>query len=229
MAGRDLGELVQTIIVAPASHEETVWCAAAAAGDALLTLPGPWEEWLSGPSTKTVRRVKTAEQLDKAVAVMAAAGHSAATVACGGAVAAGFAPILAGDVPKRIARLQVSGLDVPPDPDRQSVTGDGDVAVVLVINPAAAMTTGKTAAQAAHALVGWLTGPATPTQRAAHADRLATFELRTLASPAMFDRLALRSPVTIRDAGRTEIQPGTRTVCVMTQPEAAAFEAGVRR
>lgn len=65
MAGRDLGELVQTIIVAPANHGETVWCAAAAAGDAVQTLPGPWEEWLSGPSTKTDRRVKTAEQLDK--------------------------------------------------------------------------------------------------------------------------------------------------------------------
>ncbi|MYR91860.1 peptidyl-tRNA hydrolase, partial [Streptomyces sp. SID685] len=118
-----------------------------------------------------------------------------------------FPPIPLDGWPKDLAKLQVSGTELadpepPSDPDR--------TAPVLWLNPDLAMSAGKTMAQTGHAAqLAWWALPDT----ARTAWRAAGYPLSVrTAAPAEWTRLTHSGLPLVRDAGFTEIAPGSCTV-----------------
>ncbi|WP_424529876.1 peptidyl-tRNA hydrolase [Sphaerisporangium viridialbum] len=109
--------------------------------------------------------------------------------------------------PKELSRLQVSGTDLtdtaPPEPPPPG-------AAVLWFNPSLEMSAGKAMAQAGHAVqLAWW-GTDEPTRAAWHAEGLPV-AVRT-AGPRRWAALVDSGLPVVRDAGFTEIEPGSRTV-----------------
>ena len=196
--------------------------AAAAAAIAVCLDPrseveGPWHEdvlaWVSGRIRKVSRRARGAHW----AAVQELPGM---TVEVDGAFVRALVPGLVAETPHVVSRLQISGSDLPVD---SPGAAPADVPV-LYLNPVVPMTTGKAAAQVGHA-----------TMLAAallHADGRDA-ELKAWAANGF--RCAVRTPsrelwrdlhpgddpvgawrrrrvVAVRDAGFTEVDPGTVTV-----------------
>ncbi|MCI4659680.1 peptidyl-tRNA hydrolase [Cryobacterium zhongshanensis] len=204
--------LVQTIVVKPSTHFDTIAAAALASGVAMAQgdlESEPWASWLSGSFTKSVRRVKRPVELER----IRALGLPRAEVTVGDAVGIAFAPALYEDSPREISRLQVSGLDLAHN-DVVRFRMPGAFNPHIEINADASMTTGKTAAQVAHALCAWLL--AQPhSVRDAWADQPG-LDIReaSFAAPDEQHEHAGRQEILIRDNGLTEIAPGTATVRV---------------
>ncbi|MEU3074471.1 peptidyl-tRNA hydrolase [Streptomyces laurentii] len=118
-----------------------------------------------------------------------------------------FPPIPLDGWPKELAKLQVSGTDLD-DPAEPGPVPEG--AAVLWLNPKLDMSAGKTMAQAGHGaqLLWWrLPDPARAAWRAAGFP----LAVRT-ASPERWARLSAGDLPVVRDAGFTEIAPGSNTV-----------------
>lgn len=203
MVGMNLDEYVQPIVVSrTGTHEDAVTAAAQVSLRAYLCDPDDprWLTWLAGAFTKTVRRAKPTQL---------AALRPQATVAVqqGQSVALGFPPCTYAELAPSIARLQVSGTEL----ERMGWGGNDRMArLCLVVNESLGMSTGKTAAQAAHALFAWYL-------QADHVQRFWWVQVDmplhiTGATQAEFDMLVPQSEVVITDAGRTETAPGTATV-----------------
>ncbi|WP_282695698.1 peptidyl-tRNA hydrolase [Streptomyces sp. CC208A] len=126
-----------------------------------------------------------------------------------------FPPVPLDGWPKELAKLQVSGTELD-DPVPAGAVPDG--AAVLWMNPGLPMSAGKAMAQAGHGaqLLWWaLDEPA----RAAW--REAGFPLAVRTAPeAGWAALAASGLPVVRDAGFTEIAPGSATVV-------SAFPTGV--
>ncbi|GAA4655732.1 peptidyl-tRNA hydrolase [Arthrobacter cryoconiti] len=203
-------ELVQPIIllvdrVDPADQDEGIAAAALASVQAYLHDPhNPnWQVWASGAFAKSVRR---ADAKTFAKVLIAFPEHVLATV--GHASAAALPPMPADALPKLLAKLQVSGTQLPAG-ETQPVQS-----LSIVLNDSLAMSTGKAAAQAAHALFAWLLDAGQP---AVDAWAQAGYPVSVLhASKRDFRRGSRRAsgPV-IQDAGRTEIEPGSTTAFVV--------------
>jgi len=118
-----------------------------------------------------------------------------------------FPPVPLDGWPKELARLQVSGTDLD-DPAEPGPVPEG--AAVLWLNPELDMSAGKTMAQTGHGaqLLWW---------RLSDADRKTWREagfplaVRT-AAPSHWARLTTSDLPLVRDAGFTEIAPGSCTV-----------------
>nr|WP_033257638.1 peptidyl-tRNA hydrolase [Kitasatospora sp. SID7827] len=125
----------------------------------------------------------------------------------GGAEVRVFPPIPLDGWPKELAKLQVSGTDLD-DPEPPAPVPDG--VPVLWLNPTLEMSAGKTMAQTGHAaqLAWWALDDAHRGKWAADGFPLAVRTAPTAAWPALTDG---RLPV-VRDAGFTEIAPGSATV-----------------
>mgnify|MGYP001940760817 CR=1 FL=1 len=143
----DENVLVQPIIVVPdVPRNYLISCAAQASLKAFKTLPSDrWAEWTSGGHyRKTVRKVK-ASQLETMTEELGLAkfGCAAASV-----------PMKYPEFPKKIASAQVSGWDdkVFPVRDMDSMYQSGKI-ITIYLNSALGMSAGKSAAQAAHALI----------------------------------------------------------------------------
>ncbi len=206
---RSSEELIQPIILLvdreePASEQHGIAAAALASVQAFLRDPEnpDWRQWASAAVGKTVRRAD-AKMFAKVLAAFP--NHSLAAVGEGRAV--GLPPMPAAALPKLLAKLQVSGTQLP----------DGDplpgATLTIVLNGSLEMSTGKAAAQAAHALFAWLleSKPAVVEAWVAGGFPLGVQEL-----PAKEFRKGARKsagPV-IQDAGRTEIEPGSTTAYV---------------
>ncbi|MEU7989798.1 aminoacyl-tRNA hydrolase [Streptosporangium canum] len=127
------------------------------------------------------------------------------TVTCGTAEVRVHPPVPLDDWPKDLSRLQVSGTDLtdsaPPGPARE---------VTLWINPELEMSAGKAMAQAGHAaqLAWW---GSDERARQAWRDRGLAAAVRT-ADPAGWAALTGSGLPVVRDAGFTEIEPGSCTV-----------------
>ena len=173
-------------------------------GDERSAGDGEWaqamRDWEDARIRKVVRRARGAEwRRAEALPGITVAGESAEVRV--------FPPVPLDGWPKDLARLQVSGTELddpepPADPDRSEP--------VLWLNPGLDMSAGKAMAQAGHgAQLAWwaLSAPARTAWRAAGFH----LTVRT-ADPAEWPRLTESGLPLVRDAGFTEIAPGSCTV-----------------
>lgn len=164
---------------------------------------GEWAQavydWQDGRIRKVVRRARGAEwRRAESLPGITVHGQSAEVRV--------FPPVPLDAWPKDLARLQVSGTDLD-DPQPPAAPAPGEP--VLWFNPGVQMTAGKAMAQAGHAAqLGWW---ALPDERAA-AWRHEGFPLAVrTATREQWSRLANQDLPTVRDAGFTEIAPGSVT------------------
>ncbi|WP_245401857.1 aminoacyl-tRNA hydrolase [Nocardia albiluteola] len=185
--------------------------AAAAAAVALCLDPrvgadGEWEQryltWKRSRIRKVARRARGAQWL-------AANEVDGVTIEVDGAQARALVPGPVGDIDPRVRKLQIGGTDIEPDEP-----GPIDPELpVLWVDSELGMTVGKAAAQVGHASM--LLAGALPVEQAfawsAHGYRCAVRE----AGPRWpeLSRLVGRGAATaVRDAGFTEVAPGSMTV-----------------
>lgn len=214
--------LVQPIVLLvdkndPANHRDSILAAAIAsvyayAGLQWIETP-EWAEWLSGRFTKSVRRADL-----KAFTKLAADENikSGSLVTVGKAKAMAYKPARYEDMPKALTRLQVSGTDLPDEPataPARKRSGDP----VIVLNGSLGMSTGKAAAQAAHALFAWQLNRGNDDTELASLQLLSTGLV--IASEEEFQTLrTVAAGPLIVDAGLTEIAPNTATAFVIERP-----------
>jgi peptidyl-tRNA hydrolase len=179
----------------------------------------PMRQWTSGRIRKVARRARGAHW----DAVGALPGR---TVEVEGAEVRAFVPMRVVDTPKVLTRLQISGSELDPDdpgapaPDRP----------VLWLNPDVSMSAGKTAAQVGHATM-MLAARWYADKEQGLLEQWAARDCRCsvrLADPATWRRLhpgddpdtawRQRRVAAVRDAGFTEIAPGTVTVLAQWRP-----------
>ncbi len=185
--------------------------AAAAAAIAVCLDPraepdGEWHDdvvaWVRGRIRKVSRRARGAHW----EAVQALPG---VTITVGRAEVRAFVPSRVVDVPKELSRLQISGSELPEDKPGEIPQG----AYVLWLNPRVEMTAGKAAAQVGHASM-----LLAPTLSEEELKEWAALDYRCAVrtpSPEDWDALLARpDTVVVRDAGYTEVDPGTATVAV---------------
>ncbi|MFE7412461.1 peptidyl-tRNA hydrolase [Streptomyces laurentii] len=184
---------------------------------------GPWAEamtdWQDARIRKVVRRARGAEWRKAAALpgitvtgstiedISDMAEEAGETEGPAPAEVRVFPPIPLDGWPKELAKLQVSGTDLD-DPAEPGPVPEG--AAVLWLNPRLDMSAGKTMAQAGHGaqLLWWrLPDPARAAWRAAGFP----LAVRT-ASPEHWARLSASDLPVVRDAGFTEIAPGSNTV-----------------
>ncbi|MFG2333278.1 peptidyl-tRNA hydrolase [Streptomyces sp. NPDC048604] len=119
-----------------------------------------------------------------------------------------FPPVPLDGWPKELVKLQVSGteLDDPAEPEEFA-----EGAAVLWLNPELDMSAGKAMAQAGHGaqLVWWQLPDA---ERKAWREAGFPLAVRTVASPERWAELTTSGLPVVRDAGFTEIAPGSCTV-----------------
>ncbi|MEU6986020.1 peptidyl-tRNA hydrolase [Streptomyces sp. NPDC046324] len=172
--------------------------------DERSTGDGEWAQimtdWQDARIRKVVRRARGAEwRRAEALPGITVTGEAAEVRV--------FPPVPLDGWPKELAKLQVSGTDLE-DPAAPGAPRPG--AALLWLNPELDMSAGKTMAQAGHGaqLLWW---------ELAEADRKAWREagfplaVRT-ADPARWAELTTSGLPVVRDAGFTEIAPGSCTV-----------------
>ena len=160
---------------------------------------GEWHEavttWVDNRIRKIARRARGAHW----AAVQDLPG---VTVEVDGAQARALLPGPVDEVPRVVARLQIGGTDLPVD-EPGSPPPD---APVIWVNGALGMTVGKAAAQVGHASM--------LDAAARGLDEVPPYAVRT-ADPAQWARLCEAAErgaaVAVRDAGFTEVAPGTIT------------------
>ncbi len=166
----------------------------------LLADPGEWEEdletWQStGRIRKVVRRARGAEWRRALALPGRTIEHRTAEVRV-------YPPVPLDDWPKDLARLQVGGTELVD-------TGEPGPAEppVLWENPALRMSAGKAMAQAGHAaqLAWWASAPE---ERQTWREQGLKASVRPTSD---FDALAVSGLPVVRDAGFTEIAPGSCT------------------
>ncbi len=165
---------------------------------------GAWAEavraWQDARIRKVVRRARGAEwRRAEALPGVTVTGKSAEVRV--------FPPVPLDGWPKDLARLQVSGTDL--DDPEPPVAADGSVPV-LWMNPELDMSAGKAMAQAGHGgqLAWW---ELSQEERAAWRDAGFPLAVRT-ADPGRWGELTTIGLPLVRDAGFTEIAPGSCTV-----------------
>ncbi|AYF78862.1 peptidyl-tRNA hydrolase [Nocardia yunnanensis] len=174
---------------------------------------GEWEEryltWKRSRIRKVARRARGAQWL-------AAQEVDGVTVEFEGAQARAFVPGPVGAIDPRIKRLQISGTELP---EAEPIAIDPE-SPVLWVNAELGMTVGKAAAQVGHASM--LLAGALPVARA-YAWAAQGFRCTVAdADPGQWSELRRRvaqgSAVAVRDAGFTEVAPGSTTVIAVPVP-----------
>ncbi|MFC9587327.1 aminoacyl-tRNA hydrolase [Streptomyces yangpuensis] len=166
---------------------------------------GAWaqavRDWQDARIRKVVRRARGAEWR-KAEALPGITVHGDA------AQVRVFPPVPLDGWPKELAKLQVSGTDL--DDPEPVPAADGCALPVLWLNPDLGMSAGKAMAQAGHAaqLAWW---ELTRAERAAWQESGFRLAVRTAARERWAELSGSGLPV-VRDAGFTEIAPGSATV-----------------
>lgn len=171
---------------------------------------GEWHDevavWVAGRIRKVSRRARGAhwDAVERLPGV---------TVSVAGAQARALVPCLVTETPREVARLQISGTDLPLD----APGPPSDGLPVVWLNPGLALSVGKAAAQVGHATM--LLAAALP------ADLLARWRADGLRCAvriagrgqwqALRDDADAGTGVAVRDAGFTEVAPGSMT-CVAT-------------
>ncbi|GAA1895360.1 peptidyl-tRNA hydrolase [Streptomyces durmitorensis] len=165
---------------------------------------GEWaqamRDWQDARIRKVVRRARGAEwRRAEALPGITVTGKSAEVRV--------FPPVPLDGWPKDLARLQVSGTDLD---DPEPVPPADATAPVLWMNPDVDMSAGKAMAQAGHgAQLAWW--ELSDEERAAWRDAGFALSVRTPDAALWRELVASGLPV-VRDAGFTEIAPGSCTV-----------------
>jgi peptidyl-tRNA hydrolase len=165
---------------------------------------GEWAEavrdWQDARIRKVVRRARGAEwRRAEALPGITVTGESARIRV--------FPPVPLDGWPKDLAKLQVSGTDLD---DPEPPAGPDRARPVLWMNPELDMSAGKAMAQAGHgAQLAWW--ELSDEDRSAWRDAGFPLSVRT-ADPAEWPRLTDSGLPLVRDAGFTEIAPGSCTV-----------------
>ncbi|MEV7286164.1 aminoacyl-tRNA hydrolase [Streptomyces sp. NPDC093252] len=161
---------------------------------------GAMRDWQDARIRKVVRRARGAEwRRAEALPGITVPGKAAEVRV--------FPPVPLDGWPKDLARLQVSGTDLD-DPEPPPVADRG--APVLWLSPEVEMSAGKAMAQAGHgAQLAWWDLP--DAERAAWRDAGFPLAVRT-AEAAEWRTLTSSGLPVVRDAGFTEIAPGSCTV-----------------
>ncbi|MGP3732678.1 peptidyl-tRNA hydrolase [Streptomyces sp. GDS52] len=172
--------------------------------DERSTGEGEWarvmRDWQDARIRKVVRRARGAEwRRAEALPGITVTGTSAEVRV--------FPPVPLDGWPKDLARLQVSGTDLE---DREPVPPADPTAPVLWLSPDLDMSAGKAMAQAGHAaqLAWW---ELTDEDRTAWRDASFPLSVRP-AVPSHWPALITSGLPLVRDAGFTEIAPGSSTV-----------------
>lgn len=163
-----------------------------------------WERWLSGRFTKSVRRAD-AKMYTK---VLSAVDGTEAVI--GKARALALAPAPYSDYPKVVSRLQVGGTSLP----RVEGAGGSVESPLIVLNEDLGMSTGKAAAQAAHALFAWFLNLDDEARAAWSSDPAALVVFRDGLMFSQGQKFAAPGSVIV-DAGLTEIAPQSTTAYVL--------------
>src|SRR5829696_2933326 len=164
---------------------------------------GEWaravREWTDGRIRKVARRARGAEW-------RRAEALDGITVTRRTAQIRVFPPVPLDGWPRDLARLQVGGTDLDdPEPPPEPPPGTA----VLWLNPALRLSAGKAMAQVGHAAqLGW--NALDPWQREAWRDAGFALAVRTAREDRWKQLLAAGLPL-VRDAGFTEVEPGTCT------------------
>ena len=173
---------------------------------------GPWHgevaDWVAGRIRKVTRRARGAHW----DAVQDLPG---VTVSVAGAQARALMPCLVAQTPRVVARLQISGTDLPAD----SPGDPADGVPVVWLSPNLQLSVGKAAAQVGHAtmlLAASLSGESLARWRADDL-RCAVRVARAADWPVLQEQARDGRAVPVRDAGFTEVSPGTMT-CVARWP-----------
>lgn len=190
----------------PASHEETCLAAALASAAALFAYPEDpaWEEWYNNGQGKSVRRGKAKD-------LRALETEGSVQVSVGKALAAAVGPReypLTG----RMRQLQVAGTEMEHSgkPVEHSWPApEGVPALRLGVDTELGMSTGKAAAQAAHAAFDWAVRLGQEGLEA-WVEAGQPSQLVPLNAAAM-RQLLPSATVRIHDAGHTEIASGSLT------------------
>ncbi|MHC3469612.1 aminoacyl-tRNA hydrolase [Streptomyces sp. 7R007] len=165
---------------------------------------GEWaaavRDWQDARIRKVVRRARGAEwRRAEALPGITVTGKSAEVRV--------FPPVPLDGWPKDLARLQVSGTDLD-DPEPPAPAEPGTP--VLWLNPGLGMSAGKAMAQAGHgAQLAWW--ELSEEERAAWREAGFPLAVRT-ADPGRWGELTAGGLPLVRDAGFTEIAPGSCTV-----------------
>ncbi|MDC0770943.1 aminoacyl-tRNA hydrolase [Streptomyces sp. HD] len=181
---------------------------------------GEWakamRDWEDARIRKVVRRARGAEW-------RRAEGLAGITVTGRAAEVRVFPPVPLDGWPKELAKLQVSGTELDdPEPPMDADPS----APVLWVNPELDMSAGKTMAQAGHAAqIAWW--ELSDEERDAWREAGFPLAVRT-AEPGRWRELTTAGLPLVRDAGFTEIAPGT-TVVVEGHQRVGALPPRVRR
>jgi peptidyl-tRNA hydrolase len=185
---------------------------------------GAWHDpvahWVSGRIRKVSRRARgahwaAAEALPGiTVTVPGPVGPAGPGVP---AQARALVPGLVAEAPREVTRLQISGTELPADEPGPPPPG----APVVWLNPAVRLTVGKAAAQVGHATM--ILAAALPAAALRDWQRAGLLTSVRTASPARWASLASagdrdRPTVLVRDAGFTEVDPGTVTCAAQWRP-----------
>lgn len=171
---------------------------------------GEWEEryltWKRSRIRKVARRARGAQWL-------AAQDVDGVTVEFEGAQARALVPGPVGEIDLRIKRLQIGGTELPSD--EPSVIDEGYPG--LWVNSELGMSVGKAAAQVGHASM-LLAGAMSVQQAHDWAERgfrCGVAEADPVRWSQLRQRVAAGTAVAVRDAGFTEVAPGSMTVIVV--------------
>ncbi|PTR31795.1 peptidyl-tRNA hydrolase PTH2 [Rhodococcus sp. OK519] len=169
--------------------------------------PGPWQhalrEWTDARIRKVARRARGAQWL-------AAQEVDGVTVDVGGAQARALVPGQVGALDPRIRKLQIGGTDLEHDEPGPVEPG----LPILWVNASLDMTVGKAAAQVGHASM-ILAGAMTLERARLWAEdgyRCAVRDADPQRWAQLCDEVARGAAVAVRDAGFTEVAPGSMTV-----------------
>lgn len=165
---------------------------------------GEWAEamraWQDARIRKVVRRARGAEwRRVEALPGITVTGTTAEVRV--------IPPVPLDAVPKELAKLQVTGTDFE---DPEELPAPDPETPVLWINPGLTMSSGKAMAQCGHAAhLAWLA--LSPAGRKEWVTAELALAVRT-ATPAQWQELLTSALPVVRDAGFTEVAPGSRTV-----------------
>lgn len=205
---------MELVLLVPRTNPPSRAALCAATGTAVvhllandLSLPGqPWEplltRWMAGRIRKHARRARTTGEWARAIE------FPGVTATVDGATVRAFVPSPVTLIPRDIRRLQLSGSELALlGPTELDPTLDGPLIVSIAMEPA--LSLGKAAAAAGHAAqLAWMRMPADRRATWARAGYPVAVEHP---SAARWRSLQATANIIVKDAGFTEITPGTVT------------------